>query len=250
MPDPTDDASSHSQVRALVEVAARLLRENGPGAVTTRAIARAAGVRAPTIYRHFGDKNGLLDAVAEHEMAAFVAAKSVSAAAARAGGIDPVADLHAGWCDYIEFGVTHPALFSWLHDPDRPTPTPATERGLDVLRSRVHALAKVGLLRASEQQALQHLRAGSDGAVLTLLTTPPHERAPHLADAVYDAVTSAILADAPARIEHQPLRSAVALRAAAPDLPGLSDIERALLGEWLDRAIAALQHQTPETTAT
>src|ERR1700677_3669653 len=47
----------------LVEVAARLLREQGAAAVTTRAVALAAGVQAPAIYRLFGDKDGLLDAV-------------------------------------------------------------------------------------------------------------------------------------------------------------------------------------------
>ncbi len=40
----------------LVDVAARLLRDYGPAAVTTRGVAEAAGVQAPTIYRLFGDK--------------------------------------------------------------------------------------------------------------------------------------------------------------------------------------------------
>ena len=53
-----------------MEVAARLLREQGAAAVTTRAVAMAAGVQAPTIYRLFGDKDGLLDAVAEYVLAA------------------------------------------------------------------------------------------------------------------------------------------------------------------------------------
>jgi AcrR family transcriptional regulator len=36
----------------------------GRRAVTTRAVAAGAGVQAPTIYRLFGDKDGLLDALA------------------------------------------------------------------------------------------------------------------------------------------------------------------------------------------
>ena len=31
--------------------------------MTTRAVCDAANVKAPTLYHHFGDKNGLLDAV-------------------------------------------------------------------------------------------------------------------------------------------------------------------------------------------
>ena len=69
-----------TEVRAsIVEAAARLLHEEGARAVTTRGVAQAAGVQAPTIYRLFGDKDGLVQAVAEHVMATYVAAKSVPA---------------------------------------------------------------------------------------------------------------------------------------------------------------------------
>jgi AcrR family transcriptional regulator len=38
----------------------------GPDAVSTWAVSAAAGVQPPVIYRLFGDKNGLLDAVASY----------------------------------------------------------------------------------------------------------------------------------------------------------------------------------------
>ncbi|MDQ2795770.1 MAG: TetR/AcrR family transcriptional regulator, partial [Actinomycetota bacterium] len=47
----------------MIDVAARLLQEEGPAAVTTRGVALAAGVQAPAVYRLFGDKDGLLEAV-------------------------------------------------------------------------------------------------------------------------------------------------------------------------------------------
>ena len=56
----------------IVEAAARLLEEGGREAVSTRAVSAAAGVQAPTIYRIFGDKRGLLDAVASHGLAAYL----------------------------------------------------------------------------------------------------------------------------------------------------------------------------------
>ena len=46
----------------MLEAAAELLRTGGVDAVSTRAVAAAAGVQPPTIYRQFGDKEGLLDA--------------------------------------------------------------------------------------------------------------------------------------------------------------------------------------------
>src|SRR5690348_2769200 len=87
----------------IVEAATRLLRDQGIRTVTTRAVSEAAGVQAPTIYRHFGDKDGLLDAVAEHVMATYVAAKTRTDATD-----DPVADLRAAWQAHIDFGLTNP----------------------------------------------------------------------------------------------------------------------------------------------
>ena len=76
----------------IVEAAADLLAHEGREAVTTRAVAAAAGAQAPAIYRLFGDKDGLLDAVAQHGYATFLAAKHADARPQ-----DPVEDLRAGW---------------------------------------------------------------------------------------------------------------------------------------------------------
>ncbi len=48
----------------MVRAAADLLKSGGIDAVSTRAVAAAAGVQPPAIYRQFGDKDGLLDATA------------------------------------------------------------------------------------------------------------------------------------------------------------------------------------------
>jgi len=56
MLDTRAEGNGRGETRStLVRVAARLLRERGAAAVTTRAVAEAAGVQAPTIYRLFGD---------------------------------------------------------------------------------------------------------------------------------------------------------------------------------------------------
>lgn len=51
--------------RILVETGLRLLEEQGPDALTINAVSSAAGVAAGTVYRRFGDKEGLLLAVEE-----------------------------------------------------------------------------------------------------------------------------------------------------------------------------------------
>jgi AcrR family transcriptional regulator len=214
---------------ALVEVAGRLLADGGPAAVTTRAVAAAAGVQAPTIYRLFGDKDGLLEAVAEHVFATYVAGK-----AARVDDGDPIADLRAGWDVHVEFGVANPAVFALLADPRR-TRSPAAEAGLRILQARVHRVAAAGRLRMAEAQAVALIQAAGTGVVLTLIATPAGQRHPGLADAMYDAVMRSVLTEAPGLAEGDTVSAAVALRASLPRLAVLSTSEQALLGEWLDR---------------
>jgi AcrR family transcriptional regulator len=237
----TIQASARSDTRSkIVDVAARLLREQGPAAVTTRGVAEAAGVQAPTIYRLFRDKDGLLDAVAEHVMATFVSAKEAVVAAASADNVDPLADLRAGWETQIDFGVANPALFRLLSDPGRVQSSPAAQSGKHVLEARVHRVAMTGRLRVSEQRAVDLIQAAGIGAIHTLLATPPGQRDRSIAEDMYQAVLRQILTDTPARAGNGPLATAVALRAIAPRLDMLTDAERQLLAEWLDRAIDAL----------
>ena len=223
----------------IVEVAARLLQEEGPAAVTTRGVAEGAGVQAPTIYRLFGDKDGLLDAVAEHVMAAFVSAKSEIVKAASAADVDPLEDLRAGWETQIDFGVDNPALFRLLSDPARVVPSPAAQSGRKVLESRVHRVAVTGRLRVSEARAVDLIQAAGIGTIQSLLATVPDQRDPGLAGAMYEAVLRQIITDAPERSDDGSKATAVAFRAIAHRLDVLSEPERRLLAEWLDRVINA-----------
>ncbi|MBA3907939.1 MAG: TetR/AcrR family transcriptional regulator [Pseudonocardiales bacterium] len=228
-----------AEVRAsIVEAAARLLREEGARAVTTRGVAQAAGVQAPTIYRLFGDKDGLVQAVAEHVMATYVAAKSVSAADADG---DPVADLRAGWRMHVEFGLANPELYALLTTPGRSDTSAATAAGIDVLRARVRRLAAAGLLRVDEERALMMIHAAGNGTVLALLGTPAAERDPGLSGAMFDAVAGSILAAAPATPDTTPSTVAVTFATVVPDLPALTDAERSLMTEWLARSLAHLR---------
>jgi len=233
-------ATTRSEVRStIVECAARLLREHGPAAVTTRGVAEAAGVQAPTIYRLLGDKDGLLDAVAEHVVATYVTAKAEVAGAASADDVDPVEDLRSGWQTYIDFGLANPTLFALLSDPARSLSSPAARSGQHVLEARVHRVALTGRLRVGEARAVDVIHAAGTGAVLTLLSTSRERRDLGLADDLLDAVLLQILLDAPAPAERTHVAPAVALRATITQLDVLRDAERQLLADWLDRIIEA-----------
>lgn len=232
--DDTAGAGRERTQAAIVAAAARLLNAAGPGAVTTRAVAAEAGVQAPTIYRLFGDKDGLLDAVAERVFTTYVEGKAAGAAPPGADG-DPVAELDAGWAMHIGFGLENPALFAILADPRRSAHSPAAAAGMDILEGRVRRIAAAGRLRVTERRAVEMIHAAGTGVVLTLLSVPPEDRDQGVADAVYNALKQAIITKAAAVPDGRTAATAVALRADLPGVSVLSGAERALLAEWLDR---------------
>jgi hypothetical protein len=103
----------------------------------------------------------------------------------------------------------------------------------------VHRIAATGRLRVPERRAIDLIHAAGTGAVLTLLATPEQDRDPTLADTLYAAVLRTVLTDAPTITTDHTAFAAVALRAAAPEMSGLTAGERHLLTEWLDRIAAS-----------
>ncbi|WP_375481000.1 TetR/AcrR family transcriptional regulator [uncultured Jatrophihabitans sp.] len=227
-------------VRAvLVDVAGQVLREHGAAGLTTRRVAERAGVQAPTIYRVFGDKDGLLDAVAEQAMATFVAEKATTAVQAADGDVDPVADLWVGWRTYLDFGLVNPALFALLSDPDRARRSSAVRSGQAVLAARVHRVALAGRLQVGESEAVELIHAAGTGAVLALLAGPAGDRDPRRFDALFGVVLARIVADVDPPDAREVLAPVVAVRALAPQLDTLTETERGLLVEWLNRVVDA-----------
>ncbi|MDA0178710.1 TetR/AcrR family transcriptional regulator [Solirubrobacter phytolaccae] len=214
----------------IVSAAAELLAAGGREAVTTRAVGTAAGVQAPTIYRLFGDKRGLLDAVAEWGFATYLSGKDFWVA-----NRDPVENLRAGMDLHVEFGLTHPDLYALMYGEPRPTPSPAATHARSILAGHIRAIAAAGRLRVSEAHAVHVIHATGCGSVFALLEQPADQRDRAAAAIARDAALAAITTDAPATEAPGPAAAANALRAALPDAPELSDAERALLGEWLDR---------------
>ena len=205
-----------------------LVASGGAEAATTRAVAAAAGVQAPTIYRIFGDKDGLLAAMAEQVMADFVATKEQAVAEG-----DAVLDLRRGWDDYVGFGLSHPAVFTLVNSSTTRSLSSATAAGLAVLARRVHRVARAGRLRVAEERAVDLIHACGTGTVLALITKPPEAR-DDLAAAAREAVMAAILDES--HVEAGPTAAmATGLRANLSEMPDLTPGERHLLDELLQR---------------
>lgn len=75
-----------------LEAAANLLEREGPAGLTKRAVRQAAAITAPTLYHHFGDNNGLLNALVGRGIGEFLKSKRRSR-----DSVDPLANLRQGW---------------------------------------------------------------------------------------------------------------------------------------------------------
>jgi AcrR family transcriptional regulator len=216
----------------IIDAAARLLADGGRDSVSTRAVGAAAGVQAPTIYRLFGDKRGLLDAVAEQGYARYVAEKL-----ARLPSEDPVDDLRRGWDLHVDFALANPALYVLMTEPRPEGRPPVANQGVAYLEGLMRRIAEAGRLAVPEGLAFQLFGAAGQGATMLLLGQPEDERDLTLSVAAREAVIAAITTEAPVA-GPGPAGAAIALRAAVPGLGVLSDAEKVLLSEWLDRIAA------------
>ena len=226
---PADNPDGDDARSRIIAAAAMLIATGGSDAATTRAVANAASVQAPTIYRLFGDKDGLLEAVAEHTLARYVAEK-----AHRVPGDDPIEDLRQSWDAHVAFGLAHPAIFRLMSTPVPGLPSRATLAGIAVLRDRVRRIARTGRLRVTEERAVDLIHAIGTGTIIALLEKAPADRG-GLSEATRDAVFSTILSDEPHPLQTGPVGAATALRASLDDISVLTPGERQLLGELLER---------------
>ncbi|MFJ5837227.1 TetR/AcrR family transcriptional regulator [Streptomyces shenzhenensis] len=224
----------------ILEAATALLAEGGREAVSTRAVSATAGVQAQTIYRHFGDMQGLLDEVARQGYASYLAAKQ-----AEGQDGDPVGQLSRGWDMHVAFGLANPALYRLLYTEPRPGQQFAvTGEAHQVLRRIVERVAEAGRLRTSVETAATMVHSAGMGVTLTLIAAQDDDRLTvyeGLADSVRDAILAAVLAPAaPAGGPEPGARPApvhaIALKSLMRDgVRSLTPGERALLGELLDR---------------
>src|ERR1700754_1960907 len=97
--------------RALIDAARRVLEQEGPAALSLRAVAREAGVSPAAPYHHFKDKGELLDAVADQGWA--MLSQVMSEALTKKGELSPVV------VSYICFAREHPALYRVMYDAAR-----------------------------------------------------------------------------------------------------------------------------------
>jgi AcrR family transcriptional regulator len=104
----------------LLAAAFEIATREGVDAVSTRAVCTAAGVQAPSLYHHFGDRAGLLRAVVDAAFEKYFQAKDVAIATDDA---DPRARVAAGWDAHIAFAHAYPGLYPVMYPTSGPLPS-------------------------------------------------------------------------------------------------------------------------------
>lgn len=143
----------------ILDAAAELLEAHGPSGLTTRSVCEAAGVKAPTLYHYFGDKDGLERALVRRAMAEFMQRKRAPAATA-----DLLEQLRFGWDVAVEFALKRPALYALFSQHVRSHPDLAAE-GHALMQARVQRLVDTGRFRGPVDAAARAVWAASQGAL-------------------------------------------------------------------------------------
>ncbi|NIZ91374.1 TetR/AcrR family transcriptional regulator [Kineococcus rubinsiae] len=178
----------------ILDAAGELLSGAGAGqGVTLRAIARRAGIAAPSIYRHFADRDAVLAALVEEAFTALAAAAHEAARTAP----DPAGAVRAVCAAYVTFAAEQPGRYRVLFErgpADIAAGAPAYPAGsaaFDVLVTALQQAVDAGTSTSSDPRAdSAALFACLHGVVTTPAATPgfPWPEGRHLLDRVVTAV--------------------------------------------------------------
>ncbi|WP_329385400.1 TetR/AcrR family transcriptional regulator [Streptomyces sp. NBC_01716] len=237
----------------ILEVAARLVAESPNGDVSTRAVCDAAQVGAPALYRHFGDKEGLLSAVVDHGFDKYLETKRE-----RTPQDDPIEDLRKGWDNHVEFALDNPNLYRLMYSPAMRTPPAAALESHEMLTRDLRRAAADGKLSLAPEAAAQVVMSANVGVALMLVARPStftdRDTSRRVRDAVHATVfTSEALAeraDRPAKRTQLPAAAAqLNVLLGRSGESGLSTAEMALMTEWLRRLSTTSATSAGSTTS-
>jgi AcrR family transcriptional regulator len=176
--------------RAILDAAAAVLAERGIDGASTREIYGRAGVKAPTLYHHFGDKRGLMDAVVSDAFDRYLAQKR----ALRPSG-DAFVDLRRGWDAHVAFARANPVVYQLMWPAGRGQLPAAAQESAAMLRDGFARLEIEGALRSgvTPEHAGRTLSAALHGVTAAITRDPRNRGNGTLSATVRDAVIAALL---------------------------------------------------------
>ena len=216
----------------ILDVTESLLRRIGRDAITIRAVADEASVQLPTLYRLFGDKVGLLDAVAERGFARYMAIEPGET-------LEPIEQLRHGWDIHVRFGLENPELYDLMYAESHSRKvTPAAQIALDGLTALIGRLAAAGSLKVSQDEAMFAAFSSASGTVLSLYFLPGALHNPSYLVNVRESMISSITTETKDSVSGLIANAATTLEGNLDRSKALTPNEKILLHDWLDRILA------------
>ncbi|MCH2558392.1 MAG: TetR/AcrR family transcriptional regulator [Alcanivorax sp.] len=175
---------SSSTEDAILSAAAEVLERGGVAALTTRAVCEAAGVKSPTLYHYFGDKDGLATALVRRGWAEFMARKR-----AAPDTDDPMTLLRTGWDQAVDFALKRPALHALYAAQLRIQPELAND-AYALMRGRVQRLVDRGVFKVTVDEAARAVWAGCNGVLALTGRGLSRREIEATSDLLFDAVVA------------------------------------------------------------
>jgi AcrR family transcriptional regulator len=166
--------------RAILDATESLLVEAGYESFSIRRLVDRCGYTAPTIYHHFGDKPGLLDALLEE-----VFQKLVRSIRRVPESDDPIEYLQALARAFVRFGLKNPTHYRLLTQPRDPTSQPprSAEQARELLEKPLLELWEEGRLCGGDaRSASQSFWTLADGLIHLQTCRPEHDWSKTLVD--------------------------------------------------------------------
>jgi AcrR family transcriptional regulator len=224
----------------ILETAAELVAQSADADISTRAVCEAAGVTAPTLYHHFGDKEGLLAAVIDFGLAAFLESKRAAALVVH----EHVADsIRVGWDNHLEFARENPNFYKLMWAPGASANSAAVGEAFRTLRERLELGASKGQLRVSAETGARMILSAVTGAAMAAVYQPELFSDSTYAVQLREAIVAAVTVPADAPTAKRPaagtgastvatMAATLKSRLAVEDTP-LTAPEQALMEQWL-----------------
>jgi AcrR family transcriptional regulator len=135
--------------RAILEATETILVEEGYDAFSMRKLVDRCGYTAPTIYTHFGDKPGLIDALLEERLSLLVDDLHRVPASP-----NPIESLRALMLAFARFGRQNPTHYQLLTQPrEASTPPPAAgEEARILLEQPLNDIDEAGLFESGQRE--------------------------------------------------------------------------------------------------
>lgn len=165
---PPDDRTARARIR---DEALRLFAERGPDSVTLRDIATAAGVSPALLIRHYGSKDGLVDAVDDHVVTTFEVLLSTMTEQTAVAGLEPTAvpSLLDGLATHLPPDSPIPAYLSRLLITGGRAGSALFDRLFRLSRTTLDAMVAAGTAsRGADAEVRAAFLLVNDLAVLTL----------------------------------------------------------------------------------